>query len=61
MLSWAITFFLMAIVAAILGFTGLAGTLAAIAKFLAVLFVVLFIATLIYAMVTGKQAAPPPV
>ena len=60
MLSWAITFFILAIVAAVFGFAGLAGTLASIAKFLTVLFVVLFIATLIYSMLTGRRAAPPP-
>jgi uncharacterized membrane protein YtjA (UPF0391 family) len=59
MLSWGITFFLLAIVAAVLGFTGLAGSLASIAKFLMVLFVVLFVASLIYGMVTGRRAIPP--
>jgi uncharacterized membrane protein YtjA (UPF0391 family) len=59
MVSWAITFFLLAIVAAVLGFTGLAGSLASIAKFLLVLFVVLFLATLVYSMVTGRRAIPP--
>ena len=56
MLGWVITFFLLAIVAAILGFGGLAGTFASIAQFLAVLFVVLFVASLIYGMVTGRRA-----
>ncbi len=59
MLNWVITFFIMAIVAAFLGFGGMAGTFADIAKFLAVVFVVLFIASLIYRMVTGRNAAPP--
>lgn len=59
MLGWSITFFLMAIVAAVFGFGGLAGTFASIAKFLAVLFVVLFVASLIYGAVTGRQANPP--
>lgn len=59
MLGWCITFFLMAIVAAIFGFGGLAGTFASIAKFMAVLFVVLFVASLIYSAVTGRQINPP--
>ena len=59
MLSWAITFFLLAIVAAIFGFGGLAGTFVSIAKFLAVLFVVLFVATLIYNLISGRRALPP--
>ncbi len=60
MLGWAITFFLLAIVASIFGFGGLAGTFAAIAKFMAILFVVLFIASLVYGMVTGRSVNPPP-
>lgn len=59
MLGWVITFFLLAVVAAFLGFGGLAGTFAAIAKFLAILFVILFVASLIYGMVTGRRAVPP--
>jgi uncharacterized membrane protein YtjA (UPF0391 family) len=61
MLSWAITFFLLAAITAIFGFAGLAGTFASIAKFLAVLFVVLFVATLLYGMITGRRPVPPPV
>ena len=59
MLGYAITFFLMAIVAAVFGFGGLAGTLSSIAQFLTVMFVVLFVASLIYGMVTGRRATPP--
>jgi uncharacterized membrane protein YtjA (UPF0391 family) len=58
MLNWVITFFLLAVIASVCGFGGLAGTFAGIAQFIAVIFVVLFIAALIYSMVTGK--APPP-
>lgn len=60
MLGWSITFFLMAVLAAVLGFAGLAGTFAEIARFLAVLFVILFVATLIYSMITGQKAPLPP-
>jgi uncharacterized membrane protein YtjA (UPF0391 family) len=59
MLNWVITFFILAVLAALLGFGGLAGTFSQIAQFLAVLFVVLFVASLIYSMVTGKRANPP--
>jgi len=58
MLSWIITFFLLAVVAAVLGFGGLAGTFASMAQFLTVLFVVLFIASLIYSLISGRQAPP---
>lgn len=59
MLSYAITFFLLAIVAAVFGFGGLAGTFASIAQFLTLLFVVLFVASLIYGAVTGREVNPP--
>jgi len=59
MINWAITFFLLAIVAAVFGFGGLAGTFVSIAKFLAILFVVLFVASLIYSAITGRRANPP--
>ena len=59
MLNWVITFFLLAILAAVFGFGGLAGTFAEIAKFIAVLFVVLFVISLVYSMVTGRRANPP--
>ncbi len=60
MLNWIVTFFLLAVIAAVLGFAGLAGTFAEIAKFLAVIFVVLFVASLIYSMLTGKRPVAPP-
>ena len=59
MLSWVITFFLLAIVAAIFGFGGLAGAFASIAQFLAGIFIVLFIASLIYSLISGRSAHPP--
>lgn len=59
MLSWIITFFLLAIVASIFGFGGLAGTFASIAQFLAGLFVILFIATLIYSLISGRSPNVP--
>jgi len=59
MLNWVITFFILAVLAAMLGFGGLAGTFSQIAQFLAVLFVVLFIVSLVYSAITGKRANPP--
>jgi uncharacterized membrane protein YtjA (UPF0391 family) len=47
MLRWAIAFAIIAIIAAALGFGGLASTSADIAKFLALVFVVLFVIALI--------------
>lgn len=58
MLNWVITFFILAVLAAIFGFGGLATEFAGIAKFLALLFVILFVASLVYSMVTGRRATP---
>lgn len=59
MLNWVITFFILAVLAAIFGFGGLAVEFAGIAKFLALLFVILFVVSLVYSMVTGRRATPP--
>ena len=43
MISWAITFFVIALIAAVLGFTGIAGTAVNIAWILAVIGIILAI------------------
>lgn len=60
MLNWIITFFLLGVVAAVLGFGGLAGSFIQIAQFLAYLFVTLFVLGLIYHLVSGRTARPLP-
>jgi uncharacterized membrane protein YtjA (UPF0391 family) len=47
MLNWAITFFVVALIAAALGFTGIAVAAAGIAKLLFVVFLVLFLVSLV--------------
>ena len=47
MLGWAITFLLVAIIAAVLGFGGIAGAASSIAQILFVVFLVLFVVSLI--------------
>jgi uncharacterized membrane protein YtjA (UPF0391 family) len=47
MLSWALTFLVIALIAAALGFGGLAGAATGIAKILFFVFIVLFIVSLI--------------
>jgi uncharacterized membrane protein YtjA (UPF0391 family) len=47
MLRWALAFFIVALVAAVLGFTGIAVAAAGIAKILFFLFVALFLITLL--------------
>jgi uncharacterized membrane protein YtjA (UPF0391 family) len=47
MLSWAITFLVIALIAAVLGFTGVAVAAAGIAKLLFVVFLILFLVSLV--------------
>lgn len=47
MLGWSITFLIIALIAAVLGFTGVAGTAVGIAKILFVVFLVLFVVSLL--------------
>ncbi len=53
MISWAITFFIIALIAAVLGFSGIAGTAVNIAWMLAVIGIILAIVF----MVLGRR--PP--
>lgn len=48
MFNWAITFFLIALIAAFFGFGGIAGAAAGIGKFIFVAAVVLFVIALIF-------------
>ena len=59
MLNYIVTFFILAVIAAFLGFGGLATSFAGIAKLLALIFVILFVASLVYSMVTGRRANTP--
>lgn len=47
MIGWALTFLVIGLIAAVLGFTTIAGASFAIAKFLAVLFLILFLVFLV--------------
>lgn len=57
MLSWALTFFVLAIIAAVFGFGGIAAGAASIAKILFILFLVLFIVSMIANAVRGRSVA----
>ena len=48
MLSWSLTFFIVALIAAAFGFGGIAGTAVGIAKILFFVFLVLFVLSLIF-------------
>jgi len=57
MLGWALTFFILALIAAYLGFFAMAGLAASIAKLLLVVFVVL----LIVSAFSGALRGRPPI
>jgi uncharacterized membrane protein YtjA (UPF0391 family) len=59
MLNYIVTFFILAILAGVFGFGGLAADFAVIAKFLTFVFVILFVVSLVYSLVTGRKANPP--
>jgi uncharacterized membrane protein YtjA (UPF0391 family) len=59
MLHYIIVFFVLAVLAAFLGFGGLAASFAGVAKLLTLVFVVLFVGSLIYHMMTGRNVNPP--
>jgi uncharacterized membrane protein YtjA (UPF0391 family) len=54
MLRWALAFAILALVAGVLGFGGLAGDFAYLAKILLFVFLVLFIVSLIF----GRRGVP---
>lgn len=58
MLSWAILFFILAIVAAVFGFGGLASAFGGIAQILFVVFLALFVLALVVRALRGNS---PPV
>ncbi len=57
MLRWALIFFVLSIVAGLLGFTGIAVAAASIAQIIFYVFLLLFIITLIAGLLAGRR--PP--
>ena len=57
MLSWAITFFIIAVIAAVFGFGGIAAGASAVAKILFFIFLVVFLVTLVLGLIQGRR--PP--
>lgn len=57
MLSWAVTFLIIAIIAAVFGFGGIAGTATWIAQILVFVFLVLFVVSLLAGR--GRRNRPP--
>ncbi|MEI2385581.1 DUF1328 domain-containing protein [Breoghania sp. JC706] len=57
MFGWALTFLIVAIIAAVLGFGGVAGTAIGIAKIIFFVALALLVISLVYGVVTGRR--PP--
>mgnify|MGYP001557379680 CR=1 FL=1 len=56
MLNWALTFLVVAIIAAIFGFTGIAGAATDIARTLFFVFLVLLVASALFHVLGGKSS-----
>ena len=56
MLRWALIFLVIGLIAALLGFTSIAGASIAIAKFLAGLFLIIFLVLLIAGLTVARRA-----
>jgi uncharacterized membrane protein YtjA (UPF0391 family) len=54
MLGWALTFFIVAIIAAVFGFGGIATGAAGIAQVLFFVFLVVFLVSLVMGLATGR-------
>ena len=55
MLSWALTFLVVALIAGLLGFTSIAGTAMGVAKILFFVFLVLFVVSLVMHLIRGRR------
>jgi len=61
MLRWSLAFFVIAIIAAVFGFGGIAAGATEIARVLFFFFMVVFVVSLVWELVTGRRTRPPPV
>ena len=59
MLRWALTFLVVAIIAAVLGFGGIADFATDIARLLFFVFIILFAVTAVMHILQGKKPPPP--
>ena len=59
MLNWAITFLVIALIAAVLGFGGIAGTAVEIAKLIFFVAIVLFLISAVVALIRGRSPTIP--
>lgn len=59
MLNWALTFLIVAIVAAVLGFGGIAGSAVEIAKIIFFIAIALFVISTVISLVNGRNPRLP--
>ena len=59
MLGWALTFLIIALVAAVLGFGGIAGLSIEIAKIIFVVAIILFVISAIFGLMRGRSPNLP--
>jgi uncharacterized membrane protein YtjA (UPF0391 family) len=59
MLGWALTFLVIALIAAIFGFGGIAGFAVEIAKIIFFVAIILFVISAIFGFMRGRSPAPP--
>jgi len=59
MLGWALTFLIIALIAAVLGFGGIAGFAIEIAKIIFFVAIVLFVISAIFALIRGRSPTLP--
>lgn len=59
MLGWALTFLIVALIAAVLGFGGIAGVAIEIAKLIFFVAIVLFLITAVVALIQGRRPTVP--
>lgn len=59
MLRWALGFFIVAIIAAIFGFGGIASGAADLARICFFFFIVVFVVSLIWGLATGRRVRGP--
>jgi uncharacterized membrane protein YtjA (UPF0391 family) len=59
MLGWALTFLIIALIAAVLGFGGIAGLSIEIAKIIFVVAIILFLISAIFGLMRGRSPTLP--
>ena len=59
MIGWAVTFLIVALIAAVLGFGGIAGTAIEIAKIIFFVAIILFLISAVVALLRGRSPRVP--